>query len=307
MDPNKPNDSADPEDAPAEDISEGKGVWTAIIVIAAVILLILLVITLFGEQRTAQEDVTLEPTAIELTQTPTQEPTQTATLEPTESDTEAPTEVPVTPVELTYTFEQDEEGWITGFADLPADYDEDLYQLESEWRELPSGLEGYGIYMQGHNRSDDLFMFLKVRVEGLQPNTTYQVVFTIDLATNIPEGMMGIGGSPGESVYVKAGVTLVEPEVIEDSDGWLRMNIDKGNQASEGEDMINLGNLANPNLDPETATGEEYAVKTLDNQRQPFEVTTDEDGVLWFIAGTDSGFEGLTTVYYDVIHIVLSK
>jgi hypothetical protein len=31
----------------------------------------------------------------------------------------------------------------------------------------------------------------------------------------------------------------------------------------------------------------------------------DEDGVLWFIAGTDSGFEGLTKVYYDAITVVL--
>ncbi len=47
--------------------------------------------------------------------------------------------------------------------------------------------------------------------------------------------MSGIGGSPGESVYVKAGATTEEPLIIEDSDGWLRMNIDKGNQAGEGQ------------------------------------------------------------------------
>jgi hypothetical protein len=38
-----------------------------------------------------------------------------------------------------------------------------------------------------------------------------------------------------------------------------------------------------------------------------FEVTADEDGVLWFIAGTDSGFEGLTTLYYDTITVVLEQ
>ena len=307
MDTKEPDEITSPEGAPQENGSQDKRVWTAIIVIAAVILLALLVLTIFGGQQATPEDVPLEPTEMEMTEYPTDAPSETATLEPTEAATEAPTEAPITPVELTYTFEQDEEGWITGFADLPVDYDEELYQLEAEWRELPPDLEGYGIYMQGHNRSDDLFMFLKLQVDGLQPNTTYHAVFTIDLATNIPEGMMGIGGSPGESVYVKAGATVVEPEVVEDADGWLRMNIDKGNQASEGEDMINLGNLANPNLDPETATGEEYAIKTLDNKDRPFEVSTDDRGVLWFIAGTDSGFEGLTTVYYDVIYIVLSK
>ena len=206
-----------------------------------------------------------------------------------------------------YRFDEGDEGWVPGFADLPSDFDPAIYELEAEWREMPSGLEGHGIYMQGHNRSDDLFMFLKKQVEDLNPNTVYELLITIDLATNIPAGMMGIGGSPGESVYVKAGATNFEPEVIEDSAGWLRMNIDKGNQASEGQDMINLGDLANPNIDLDTFTGVEYAIKTLDNRDQSFKVNTDADGVLWFIVGTDSGFEGLTTVYYSTIRVELSE
>ena len=202
-----------------------------------------------------------------------------------------------------YDFEDNQQGWVTGFADLPADYNPAIFELDSGWSELPSGIEGYGIYMQGHNRSDDLFMFLKKQVDGMKPNTTYQVVFMIDLASNTPEGMMGIGGSPGESVYVKSGAVDYEPEVIEDSVGWLRVNIDKGNQASEGEDMINLGTLANPNIDLDTFTGDEYAIMTLDNQDRSFTVTTDGDGSAWVIVGTDSGFEGLTRVYYDRVSI----
>jgi hypothetical protein len=207
--------------------------------------------------------------------------------------------------QFTYTFNEDQEDWITGFADLPADFDEAFYELDSGWGALPSGLEGNAIYLSGHNHSDDLFMFLKVQVEGLKPNTAYQAEFTIDLASNTPEGMMGIGGSPGESVYVKAGATTNEPEVIEDTDGWLRMNIDKGNQASEGEDMFNLGTLANPNIDLDTFTGEEYALMTLSSEGRNFEVVSDDQGHAWLIAGTDSGFEGPTKVYYNriVVHM----
>jgi hypothetical protein len=36
-------------------------------------------------------------------------------------------------------------------------------------------------------------------------------------------------------------------------------------------------------------------------------LTADEAGVVWFIAGTDSGFEGLTTLYYDTITVVLEE
>jgi len=209
--------------------------------------------------------------------------------------------------QFAYTFNEDQEDRITGFADLPADYDPAIYELDSGWSELPSGLEGSAIYLSGHNRSDDLFMFLKKHVDGLKPNTSYQVLFSIDLASNTPEGMMGIGGSPGESVYVKAGVVNFEPEVIEDTASWLRMNIDKGNQASEGQDMINLGTLANPNIDLDTFTGEEYALMTLDSQDRVFSVTTDPGGNVWIIAGTDSGFEGPTTVYYDRVLITFTE
>ena len=44
-----------------------------------------------------------------------------------------------------------------------------------------------------------------------------------------------------------------------------------------------------------------------DSLGRDFEVTADEDGVLWFIAGTDSGFEGLTALYYDTITVVLEQ
>jgi hypothetical protein len=205
-----------------------------------------------------------------------------------------------------FTFEEGQVGWETGFTDLPIDYDPEFYELDSGWSELPSGLGGNAIFLSGHNHSDDLFMFLKTQIDGLKPDTTYQVNFSIDLASNTPEGMMGIGGSPGESVYLKAGAVDYEPEVIEASDGHLRMNIDKGNQASEGQDMINLGTLANPNIDLDTFTGEEYALMTLNNQDQVFSVTTDSNGNVWVIAGTDSGFEGPTTVYYDAIKIIFT-
>jgi heat shock protein HslJ len=212
--------------------------------------------------------------------------------------------VPTDGIEFTYTFDDGDEGWIADFADLPADYDPDFYELDSEWRELPDDLGGHGMYMQGHNRSDDLFMFLKRQIDGLEPNASYGATFRLVLANNVPPGLSGVGGSPGESVYVKVGATTIEPIIIEeDADGWLRMNIDKGNQAQEGEDMINIGDLANPNITPETAVA--YELMEQNSVGRDFEVTADGNGVVWFIVGTDSGFEGLTTLYYDTISVVL--
>lgn len=198
--------------------------------------------------------------------------------------------------EFGFTFDSDSKGWLTGFADLPAGYDQGIYELESSHRELPEELTGNGIFIQGHNRSDDLFMFLSRQVDGLEPGTAYRVTISVDVATNVPVASFGIGGSPGESVYVKAGATTIEPAIERDGQDWLRMTIDKGNQASEGEDMINLGNVAHPDV-----AGTEYRIKTLNNEERPFDVTADEGGRLWLIVGTDSGFEGLTSLYYTGI------
>jgi heat shock protein HslJ len=203
--------------------------------------------------------------------------------------------VPEDGLEFTYAFEDDEEGWIAGFADLPVDYNQELYELESEWRDLPDDLDGSGIYLQSHNRSDDLFMYLKRKVDGLEPGTTYEAIFKLDIASNVPEGLSGIGGSPGESVYIKAGATTTEPENVEDDQGWWRMNIDKGNQ--------NIGDMANPNLTPDTVG--QYELMTVDSAGREFEVTADETGTIWYIVGSDSGFEGLTTLYHDTISVIL--
>ena len=209
--------------------------------------------------------------------------------------------------QFTSAFQEDQEGWVAGFADLPADYDSAQFMLDSGWGSLPSGLEGNALFLSGNNHSDDLFMFIQKQFSGLKPETTYQVQFDVELASNSPAGMMGIGGSPGESVYIKAGAVPHEPEIITDSIDWLRMDIDKGNQASEGEDMINLGTYSNPNIDAETQVGDEYALMRLDNQYVPFQVTSDKEGNIWVIVGSDSGFEGKTAVYYNSINITLTE
>ncbi len=79
------------------------------------------------------------------------------------------------------------------------------------------------------------------------------------------------------------------------------MNIDEGNQASEGEDMFNPGTIANPNIDLDTFTSEEYALMTLTSVGRSFEFISDDQGWVWLIVGTDIGFEGPTGVYYSSI------
>ena len=42
-----------------------------------------------------------------------------------------------------FMFEEDQEGWVTGFADLPADSNPAFYELDSGWSTLPAA-SGYG-------------------------------------------------------------------------------------------------------------------------------------------------------------------
>ena len=200
-----------------------------------------------------------------------------------------------------FDFAMGPQGWTAGFADLPVDHDQSTYELDHGYRSLPEGLDGRGMYLQRHNRSDDLFMYLKTQVGGLKPNTTHAVSVSIGLATNVPSGSFGIGGSPGSSVFVKAGASSIEPTASEGDDRHLRMNIDKGNQANGGAAMVVVGHAAHPEV-----VLEEYRIKSLDNAGNPVKVTTDGNGGLWLIVGTDSGFEGLSRFYYARIAYTLS-
>ncbi len=206
---------------------------------------------------------------------------------------------PLEAFELNDDFADGNDGWEFGFADLPVDYDEALYELDGGWRSLPEELDGSGIYLQGHNRSDDLFMYITKQVTSLVPNTTYRLNFEIDIATDIPSGFGGIGGSPTESIFFKAGASAMQPMVFVDETDHQRMNIDKGNQAEEGGEMVNIGNLVNENVVEEGR----FAFKSLN--LTGFSATTDSDGNLWLIIGTDSGYEGLTTLYITRIMATL--
>ncbi|MDT0676596.1 hypothetical protein [Autumnicola musiva] len=201
------------------------------------------------------------------------------------------------PLQKSFNFNTGVEEWQADFADYP-EGEESFYELEYAYAALPSPLDqdDHAIKQSGNNHSDDLFMFIKRKITGLKPNSNYDITFTLEFATNAPDNSFGVGGSPGSSVYIKAGASQVEPVKELDDNGIYRMNIDKGNQAEEGEDMINLGDFSN-GLEEDV-----YALKTLSNQ-DPFVMKSDENGEIWVIVGTDSGFEAATTIYYNNILI----
>lgn len=204
------------------------------------------------------------------------------------------------PKEFIYYFQTNSEDWIGDFADYPNDPNvEELYELEFSYSKLPEPLNiNKGALKQsGTNRSDDLFMFIKKKINGLLPNKDYNISLEIEFATNAPSGAIGVGGAPGEGVAIKAGGSTFEPlKVIDNYDNWYRMNIDKGNQQIDGKDMKKIGDFAN-GTDLNT-----YKLKTL-KAISPLSIKSNSNGEIWIIIGTDSGFEATTTIYYNMIKV----
>ncbi|SLJ88524.1 MULTISPECIES: hypothetical protein [unclassified Paenibacillus] len=209
-------------------------------------------------------------------------------------------------ITITSDFVKNSDQWSAGFADYPKK-DRSIYKLNYSFNSLPKeiNMNQKGLYLSGVNRSDDLFMFVKKKIDKtskLKPNQTYLVTFDFDIATNAAKDSMGAGGSPGESVYVKAGVTKKEPKSILNKDYFYQMNIDKGQQSQEGKDAFVLGNLSKS-----TSTDQTYEVKTFNNKNRPFLVKTDAKGELWIILGTDSAFESETSIYITRTKITLKE
>jgi len=151
-------------------------------------------------------------------------------------------------------------------------------------------------YVSGFNPSDDLFMYMKRKITGLAPSSTYQVFITVEFASIYPTNAIGVGGAPGEGVTMKAGVTLIEPDtIIQTGSPNVVMNIDKGNQSIPGVDMDTIGHVG---VEDTTTV---YTLKTNDNLTHPFMFATNASGEAWIIVGTDSGFESTTSLYYTTI------
>ncbi len=211
---------------------------------------------------------------------------------------------PSRPIDFVFRLEAGPEGWEGRFSDYPAGQ-ENAMELTADYRRLPAvlGLNRSALFISGNNRSDDLFMFFRRRVTGLGPSARYVVGFEIEFATDAPRGCGGIGGSPGESVYLKAGASQAEPLVRPGALGQMVLNTDKGNQSQGGREAVVLGTIENTvpcQQGPDGSLIRRWESKTLRSSGL-VHVQTDLSGGVWLIVGTDSGFEGRTELYYTRI------
>ncbi len=186
--------------------------------------------------------------------------------------------------------------------DVPENYlENDFYEYKYEITTSPVADMGNAIRLEGSNHSDDMFMGFYKKITGLEANTTYIYKLSFDIGTNVTKGMMGVGGSPGGSVYVKAGIVPEAPLTEFNSiNHYVFTNVDKANQSQSGTDLRVVSNMEKASDD----YTEDYEYKTVSNH---FIATTNANGEAFILVGTDSGFESTTTVYYDNIQLSVKE
>lgn len=191
-----------------------------------------------------------------------------------------------------FDFRQGPHGFVADFTDFPEDQEEDVH-FEAGHGPLPGELAGQGpaLHHRGLNISDDLFMYFKRRVEGLEPNRRYAIAFSLEFAS-----AAGADCDVGAAVLVwlKAGAAAEEP-VRTVEDGHVRLSVDKGQQSQEGGNALLLGDMRNgePGCGPEVP----WALKRHEDGRT-IEVIADAEGGLWLFFGSESGFEVRHELYF---------
>ncbi|PWF46721.1 hypothetical protein C7C56_015500 [Massilia glaciei] len=211
------------------------------------------------------------------------------------SGSDAPQQTP----QIATTFSTSADGWQGGYADYeaatePAD-------VVWELRSLPAPLSGNAYYNAGTNRSDDLFIYNKKKFGGYAPSKQYKLSFEIEIITDQSADCVGVGGSPGEGVYVVAGAAPTEPKTVLTTGGYYTVNLERGNQATPGPASQVLGNIANavPNCGPQV-----YQSKIL-KSAEPLSVSSDAHGDIWVFFGIDSAFEAKSDIFYKSIKVAV--
>ena len=97
-----------------------------------------------------------------------------------------------------------------------------------------------------------------------------------------------------------AGALAYAPASTLDEEGLYRPNFSSAIQSHVSNETFKILGTISVGDD---AT--HYALISRDNKDKPILATANEQGELWILIGTDSGFEGITTLYYKTIKVDL--
>ena len=190
------------------------------------------------------------------------------------------------------------DGWTAGAADFPVARAADVGAV-GDRRLLPAAISTtrQGLYQAGTNVTGDLFLFFKKRLIGLIPNTSYKISISLEFGSNLHSGCTT---GPGPQVWLKAGVSALEPTSDPNAGGIYRMSIEKGDQSDPGL-FTQLGDIRNGLTGcPPPGT---LALRATTAQMQLATVVTDSQGGFWMFIGTQSTALARHEVYFNHLTI----
>lgn len=201
--------------------------------------------------------------------------------------------------EFDFDFAGNAQGWESFFSDYPVG-SEAFYELEFSHASLPAPLDQNrkSIKISGNNHSDDLLSLIVRKFDNLLPNKVYAVSFNIELASNVTSNSPGIGGSPDLEFGV-GGISYKPENSLKDD--YYRPNFTSLLQSRQSNEILqSVGCLGVSNDFPAP-----YTLVNRNNLSELIHLKTNSDGELWLMIGTDSGFEGTTTLFYKSIKITM--
>jgi hypothetical protein len=194
------------------------------------------------------------------------------------------------------------DGWVTVFAQYP-ESDSEFYELTSGIQNLPQPLDQSkkAFMLSGNNHSDALQMWLVKQLSGLKPDSKYSIETEVELASKYPDGSVGIGGSPGNSVHLVSKFATNGYTLENKKGSNIDLVLTKIESNSESVMSIDLGDVSIPS--------DQYIYKLITRKKSSDAnvILTDHQGKVWAVIGTWSGFEGISTLYYTRIKFTLSK
>jgi len=188
------------------------------------------------------------------------------------------------------------EGWRGDYA-LYNKADTTKIGFRMERDSLPAIIDStrWSLRLEATNAGDSIFLFLKKKMTGLNPDKTYTIDFDIDVASNFPD----LPNGSGKNINIKAGASATEPVKLGNT--YLTPSIKKGLWDKDGAEMAIIGDVVNK------ASRAVYEIINRKNDSKTIAVKPDANGTIWICIGEDTRYDGKTVLYYDRIKIVCTE
>ncbi len=203
-----------------------------------------------------------------------------------------------TPIEISYKFDEGDQGWKGDFANVPAVTEGTEYNLRFDAEDIPvAGQESKGLMLQGNNVGEMIFMYTYVKLdhqEKVERNTNYQADLSLVLATNVASNAT----DTIDNVFIKAGIVNDLP-ILNEENELKKLNLDIGDKGVDSQTFKAMGNIGKINSEDDS-----YQYKRLETT---LEVTTIDQTDLYLVIGIEHNAKVALTAYIDDVKVVLNK